>query len=153
MSSQNHPKFTAGRCFSVIRTARKVTGKNGGNSASANLSIKNATRVSLISLLYAFPNIFNNASCTFGLTQTGVFGVPVVTSSRYANVPFLGLRKNGKTYLSGYILTVVSKTALFLREKGRFISNIFYSWILLLAIVELAATNSLLLDNFMAVFL
>lgn len=49
-----------------------------------------------------------------------VFGVPIHTSMRYANVAISLFNDEGQSYIYGYIPTVVGKTAVFMKEKGMY---------------------------------
>lgn len=50
----------------------------------------------------------------------GIFGVPLATSVRYANVAISLNDANGQSYIYGYVPIVVAKCGVFLKEKGRF---------------------------------
>ena len=52
--------------------------------------------------------------------QPGVFGVPLQTSIRYANVEISFRDDEGELYVYGYIPVLVAKTCVFLKEKGEF---------------------------------
>ena len=71
----------------------------------------------MISGIYA-----NNHSGASALP--GIFGVPLTTSVRYANVAISLQDAEGKSYVYGYVPIVVAKCGVFLKEKGR-VLNIF----------------------------
>jgi hypothetical protein len=48
----------------------------------------------------------------------GIFGVPLQTSVRYANVAISLSDANGQSYIYGYVPIVVAKCGVFLKEKG-----------------------------------
>lgn len=48
----------------------------------------------------------------------GIFGVPLQTSIRYANVAISLLNDEGQSYIYGYVPIVVAKCGVFLKEKG-----------------------------------
>jgi len=48
----------------------------------------------------------------------GIFGVPLTTSVRYANVAISLQDAEGKSYVYGYVPIVVAKCGVFLKEKG-----------------------------------
>lgn len=50
--------------------------------------------------------------------QKGIFGVPLQTSIRYANVAISLYDSEGKSYIYGYVPIVVAKCGIFLKEKG-----------------------------------
>jgi hypothetical protein len=49
----------------------------------------------------------------------GIFGVPLTTSIRYANIAISLFNDEGQSYIYGYIPIVVAKTGIFLKEKGK----------------------------------
>ena len=49
----------------------------------------------------------------------GIFGVPLMTSIRYANVAISLFNDEGQSYIYGYIPIVVAKTGVYLKEKGK----------------------------------
>lgn len=49
----------------------------------------------------------------------GIFGVPLHTSIRYANVAISLFNDEGQSYIYGYVPIVVAKCGVFLKEKGR----------------------------------
>ena len=49
----------------------------------------------------------------------GIFGVPLQTSIRYANVAISLYNDDGKSYIYGYVPIVVAKCGVFLKEKGK----------------------------------
>jgi hypothetical protein len=58
----------------------------------------------------------------------GIFGVPLQTSIRYANVAISLLDAEGNSYIYGYIPIVVAKCGVFLKEKGKI--HCMYQWII-----------------------
>src|ERR1700709_2700237 len=50
-----------------------------------------------------------------------IFGVPLQTSVRYANVAISLSDANGQSYIYGYVPIVVAKCGVFLKEKGTFL--------------------------------
>lgn len=48
----------------------------------------------------------------------GIFGVPLQTSIRYANVAISLFNDEGQSYIYGYVPIVVAKCGVFLKEKG-----------------------------------
>ena len=50
--------------------------------------------------------------------EKGIFGVPLQTSIRYANVAISLYDAEGKSYIYGYVPIVVAKCGVFLKEKG-----------------------------------
>jgi len=51
--------------------------------------------------------------------ETGIFGVPLQTSIRYANVAISLFDADGNSYIYGYVPIVVAKCGVFLKEKGK----------------------------------
>lgn len=51
----------------------------------------------------------------------GIFGVPLQTSIRYANVAISLFNDQGQSYIYGYVPIVVAKCGVYLKEKGVFI--------------------------------
>lgn len=49
---------------------------------------------------------------------TGIFGVPLSQSIRYANVAISLFNDDGQSYIYGYVPIVVAKCGVFLKEKG-----------------------------------
>ena len=49
----------------------------------------------------------------------GIFGVPLVTSIKYANVAISLTDENGQSFIYGYVPIVVAKCGVFLKEKGK----------------------------------
>lgn len=49
---------------------------------------------------------------------TGIFGVPLQESIRYANVAISLYDAEGNSYIYGYVPIVVAKCGVFLKEKG-----------------------------------
>ncbi|KAF2667066.1 RhoGAP-domain-containing protein [Microthyrium microscopicum] len=57
--------------------------------------------------------------------QQGIFGVPLSTSVRYANVAISLSDANGQSYIYGYVPIVVAKCGVFLKEKATDVEGIF----------------------------
>ncbi|KAL9091655.1 MAG: hypothetical protein Q9165_004731 [Trypethelium subeluteriae] len=55
----------------------------------------------------------------------GIFGVPLQTSIRYANVAISLYNDDGKSYIYGYVPIVVAKCGVFLKEKATDVEGIF----------------------------
>lgn len=51
-------------------------------------------------------------------TQSGIFGVPLADSIRYANVAISLQNESGESFIYGYVPIVVAKCGVFLKEKG-----------------------------------
>lgn len=49
---------------------------------------------------------------------TGIFGVPLAESIRYANVAISLQNDEGQSFIYGYVPIVVAKCGVFLKEKG-----------------------------------
>lgn len=49
---------------------------------------------------------------------SGIFGIPLQTSVRYANVAISLQDADGHSYVYGYVPIVVAKCGVFLKEKG-----------------------------------
>lgn len=55
---------------------------------------------------------------------TGIFGVPLHVSIKYANVAISLTDDRGESFIYGYVPIVVAKCGVFLKEKGtRFLSD------------------------------
>lgn len=55
-----------------------------------------------------------------GIEQpTGIFGVPLQVSIKYANVAISLTNDHGQSFIYGYVPIVVAKCGVFLKEKGR----------------------------------
>lgn len=52
------------------------------------------------------------------LSVPGIFGVPLHTSIRYANVAISLFNDEGQSYIYGYVPIIVAKIGFFLKEKG-----------------------------------
>lgn len=52
------------------------------------------------------------------MAPQGIFGVPLQTSIRYANVAISLFNEEGQSYIYGYVPIVVAKCGVFLKEKG-----------------------------------
>ncbi|KAI9701370.1 MAG: hypothetical protein M1820_006461 [Bogoriella megaspora] len=55
----------------------------------------------------------------------GIFGVPLQTSIRYANVAISLYNDDGKSYIYGYVPIVVAKCGVYLKEKATDVEGIF----------------------------
>ena len=64
-------------------------------------------------------------------TASGIFGVPLAESIRYANVAISLTDENGESFIYGYVPIVVAKCGVFLKEKGRLIPSIELSQLLI----------------------
>jgi hypothetical protein len=53
------------------------------------------------------------------IPPTGIFGVPLQASIRYANVAISLTDESGKSFIYGYVPIVVAKCGVFLKENGR----------------------------------
>lgn len=51
-------------------------------------------------------------------TNRGIFGVPLQTSIRYANVAISLFDADGNSFTYGYVPIVVAKCGVYLKEKG-----------------------------------
>lgn len=54
----------------------------------------------------------------FFTAPTGIFGVPLQESIRYANVAISLLDDSNEPYIYGYVPIVVAKCGVYLKEKG-----------------------------------
>jgi hypothetical protein len=60
------------------------------------------------------------ANFYFVATQpAGIFGIPLQSSVRYANVAISLQDAEGNSYVYGYVPIVVAKCGVFLKEKGK----------------------------------
>ena len=50
----------------------------------------------------------------------GIFGVPLQTSVKYANVAISLTNEQGESFIYGYVPIVVAKCGVFLKEKGQY---------------------------------
>ena len=50
---------------------------------------------------------------------SGIFGVPLGVSIRYANVAISLTNEDGESFIYGYVPIVVAKCGIFLKEKGK----------------------------------
>jgi len=55
------------------------------------------------------------------VAPTGIFGVPLSTSIKYANVAISLTDPDGKQFTYGYVPIVVAKCGVFLKEKGEYL--------------------------------
>jgi len=69
-----------------------------------------------------------SSGCALSLTlsvcpvaPTGIFGVPLSTSIKYANVAISLTDPDGKQFTYGYVPIVVAKCGVFLKEKGEYL--------------------------------
>ena len=51
-------------------------------------------------------------------TPTGIFGVPLHVSIKYANVAISLTNEQGNSFIYGYVPIVIAKCGVFLKEKG-----------------------------------
>jgi len=58
-------------------------------------------------------------------TAPGIFGIPLHTSIRYANVAISLFNDEGQSYIYGYVPIVVAKCGVFLKEKATDVEGIF----------------------------
>ncbi|KAL9632587.1 MAG: hypothetical protein Q9164_005228 [Protoblastenia rupestris] len=56
---------------------------------------------------------------------TGIFGVSLATSIKYANVAISLTNENGESYIYGYVPIIIAKCGVFLKEKGTDVHGIF----------------------------
>lgn len=56
---------------------------------------------------------------------SGIFGVPLATSIKYANVAISLTNEKGESYTYGYVPIVIAKCGVFLKEKGTDVHGIF----------------------------
>ena len=56
----------------------------------------------------------------------GIFGIPLATSIKYANVAISLTDENGQSFIYGYVPIVVAKCGVFLKEKGKLSSDCMY---------------------------
>jgi len=85
-----------------------ATKTNGSRSATLDSQRRLNERESVMSL--------TNYSIA---EETGIFGVPLQTSIRYANVAISLFDADGNSYIYGYVPIVVAKCGVFLKEKGK----------------------------------
>ncbi|KAI9369870.1 hypothetical protein BJX61DRAFT_123703 [Aspergillus egyptiacus] len=57
--------------------------------------------------------------------EQGIFGVPLKTSIKYANVAISLTNDNGESFIYGYVPIVVAKCGVFLKEKATDVEGIF----------------------------
>ncbi|KAL9098841.1 MAG: hypothetical protein Q9163_005570 [Psora crenata] len=55
----------------------------------------------------------------------GIFGVPLATSIKYANVAISLTNEHGESYIYGYVPIIIAKCGVFLKEKGTDVHGIF----------------------------
>ena len=55
-------------------------------------------------------------------TPTGIFGVPLHVSIKYANVAISLTNEQGNSFIYGYVPIVIAKCGVFLKEKGKYIA-------------------------------
>ena len=58
-------------------------------------------------------------SNTYTAPPPGIFGIPLHSSIRYANVAISLFNDEGQSYIYGYVPIVVAKCGVFLKEKGK----------------------------------
>jgi GTPase-activating protein SAC7 len=73
------------------------------------------------------PSLLNLETGVEQPEQQGIFGVPLQTSVRYANVAISLNDANGQSYIYGYVPIVVAKCGVFLKEKGTWLSHLPFS--------------------------
>ena len=71
-----------------------------------------------ISLFGVTTNIVSIAQLAAAPAALGIFGVPLQTSIKYANVAISLLDAAGRSFTYGYVPIVVAKCGVFLKEKG-----------------------------------
>ena len=59
------------------------------------------------------------------MAPSGIFGIPLATSIKYANVAISLTKENGESYTYGYVPIVIAKCGVFLKEKGTDVHGIF----------------------------
>ena len=64
----------------------------------------------------------------------GIFGIPLATSIKYANVAISLTDENGQSFIYGYVPIVVAKCGVFLKEKGKFPCRYMHGRLLILFI-------------------
>ena len=57
----------------------------------------------------------------------GIFGVPLQTSIRYANVAISLYNDEGQSYIYGYVPIVVAKCGVYLKEKGKVKTKLWHA--------------------------
>lgn len=57
-------------------------------------------------------------TCCIADKPTGIFGVPLQVSIRYAHVAISLTNEQGESFVYGYVPIVVAKCGVFLKEKG-----------------------------------
>ncbi|KAK6381093.1 hypothetical protein LTR65_001055 [Meristemomyces frigidus] len=57
--------------------------------------------------------------------ESGIFGVPLNVSIRYANVAISLFNDDGQSYIYGYLPIVMAKCGVYLKEKGTDVEHIF----------------------------
>ncbi len=62
---------------------------------------------------------------------SGIFGVPLGVSIKYANVAISLTNEQGESFIYGYVPIVVAKCGVFLKEKGELASPLNSGGILL----------------------
>lgn len=61
-------------------------------------------------------------------TPTGIFGVSLQSSIKYANVAISFMDDRGESSVYGYVPIVVAKCGVFLKEKGKYTSRTRTAW-------------------------
>lgn len=59
---------------------------------------------------------------------SGIFGIPLNVSIKYANVAISLTGDDGKSFIYGYVPIVVAKCGVFLKEKGERLTSIAFSY-------------------------
>ena len=62
---------------------------------------------------------------TVEIQPSGIFGVPLAESIRYANVAISLQNDEGQSFIYGYVPIVVAKCGVFLKEKGELVQRAF----------------------------
>lgn len=74
--------------------------------------------IHISSLLYNCPGFELTLSAEALEPPSGIFGVPLQESIKYANVAISLTNEQGESYIYGYVPIVVAKCGVFLKEKG-----------------------------------
>ncbi|KAI9664836.1 MAG: hypothetical protein M1821_006284 [Bathelium mastoideum] len=99
---------------------------NNGEPKPAPGSGENATaRRDLASWWKTFKRGTGRPESKENTAPPGIFGVPLQTSIRYANVAISLYNDDGKSYIYGYVPIVVAKCGVFLKEKATDVEGIF----------------------------
>lgn len=74
--------------------------------------------LSTLRLCYLFDRLLILVSVLAPQTPSGIFGIPLNVSIKYANVAISLTGDDGKSFIYGYVPIVVAKCGVFLKEKG-----------------------------------